>query len=105
MKNPVQSLLSRCEVGFYPWQKVALTLLVVAYVGSPVDLLPDLIPFLGWGDDVYVIYLLIRVWASPSLPAPDANGAGIAASSHRQSVSGPHGKVPVVHRDNVGGVS
>ena len=33
-----------------PW----IALAAVAYVLSPLDLLPDLLPGLGWGDDLFV---------------------------------------------------
>jgi hypothetical protein len=105
MKNPAQALLSRCNVGFYLWQKLALTGLTVLYVLSPVDPVPDPIIILGQLDDVYVIYLLIRVWRSPTLPAPDGGAAELDASSYRQAVPVRHAHIPVVHREKVGGVS
>lgn len=105
MKNPVQALIARCDVGFYLWQKVGLTILGLAYLGSPLDLLPDLIPVLGWGDDVYVVYLLVRVWMSPTLPTPDGRGTELAAAPYRQTVPLRHTRVPAVRRENAGGVA
>jgi uncharacterized membrane protein YkvA (DUF1232 family) len=44
--------------------KILLVLLGLAYLISPVDLIPEmLVPFLGWVDDgvvLYCIYYLIR---------------------------------------------
>jgi len=105
MKNPAQYLIARCDTGFYLWQKVALTVLAAAYVGSPVDLLPDLIPVICWGDDIYVIYLLIRVWKSPTLPNPSGLAERLAAVPCRQRSSASPVRVPVVRREKVGGVS
>ena len=48
------------------WLKVATALLVV-YVVSPVDLIPDVIPILGWADDVVLVPLAIR-WLLGKLP-------------------------------------
>jgi uncharacterized membrane protein YkvA (DUF1232 family) len=36
-------------------------LFAVAYILSPIDLIPDWIPVLGWIDDGLVLYLLLRV--------------------------------------------
>jgi uncharacterized membrane protein YkvA (DUF1232 family) len=43
----------------------ALGLFVVAYVLSPIDLIPDFIPVLGWVDDVLLLPGLI--WLTISL--------------------------------------
>lgn len=39
----------------------ALMLLVPAYLLSPIDLIPDVIPLLGWADDFVVIPLLVSL--------------------------------------------
>lgn len=48
-----------------PWLAKALALLVAAYALSPIDLIPDFIPVLGYLDDVLVlplgIWLVIRL--------------------------------------------
>ena len=47
-----------------PWYAKALGVFVVAYALSPIDLIPDFIPVLGYGDDVLLlpglIWLAIR---------------------------------------------
>ncbi|MDB5541742.1 MAG: hypothetical protein JWQ89_3469 [Devosia sp.] len=54
----------------------ALMLLVPAYLLSPIDLVPDFIPVLGWVDDFVVVPLLVgfivrllpqpmKVWTAP----------------------------------------
>ncbi len=45
----------------------ALMLLVPAYLLSPIDLIPDVIPLLGWLDDLVVIPLLVG-WIVNMLP-------------------------------------
>ena len=41
------------------WLKVG-TALIVLYVLSPIDLIPDVFPVLGWMDDVVLVPLAIR---------------------------------------------
>ena len=48
------------------WLK-GLMLLVPAYLISPIDILPDFIPVLGWLDDIVVIPLLVS-WIVGLLP-------------------------------------
>jgi uncharacterized membrane protein YkvA (DUF1232 family) len=40
-----------------PWDAKALAFLVTAYILGPVDLIPDFIPILGYGDDFIVVAL------------------------------------------------
>jgi uncharacterized membrane protein YkvA (DUF1232 family) len=48
-----------------PWYAKALVLLIVAYILSPVDIIPDFIPVLGYLDDLILvpagIYLALRM--------------------------------------------
>ena len=44
------------------------TVLAVVYVVSPIDLIPDVIPVLGWLDDGLIAYLLLQA-AFKFLPA------------------------------------
>ena len=48
------------------WLKVG-TVLIVLYVLSPIDLIPDAIPFLGAVDDLVLVPLAIR-WLLKRLP-------------------------------------
>lgn len=50
-----------------PWYAKALAVIVVAYALSPIDLIPDFIPVLGYLDDVILVPagLLLVVWLMP----------------------------------------
>lgn len=48
------------------WLKVG-TVLTLLYVLSPIDLIPDWIPFVGWMDDLAVVTFAIR-WMLKNLP-------------------------------------
>jgi uncharacterized membrane protein YkvA (DUF1232 family) len=54
------------------WLK-ALMLLVPLYLISPVDLIPDVIPILGWVDDIVIIPLLVA-WLVSLLPQTASPG-------------------------------
>jgi len=51
-----------------PWYAKALALCVVAYALSPIDLIPDFIPVLGYVDDVLLLPALI--WLTVLLLPP-----------------------------------
>ncbi|MDT4853477.1 YkvA family protein [Achromobacter agilis] len=52
-----------------PWYAKALGVFVVAYALSPIDLIPDFIPVLGYIDDVLLLPCLI--WLAIKLLPPD----------------------------------
>ncbi|MBO9355738.1 DUF1232 domain-containing protein [Bordetella petrii] len=52
-----------------PWYAKALGLFVVGYALSPIDLIPDFIPVLGYVDDVLLLPALI--WLAIRLLPPD----------------------------------
>ena len=52
-----------------PWYAKLLVVLVVAYVFSPIDLVPDFIPVLGILDDLILVPLGIAL-ALRLIPAP-----------------------------------
>lgn len=51
-----------------PWHAKALGAFVVAYALSPIDLIPDFIPILGYVDDV--IFLPALIWLTVRLLPP-----------------------------------
>ena len=52
-----------------PWYAKALGAFVVAYALSPIDLIPDFVPVLGYLDDVILLPALI--WLTVRLLPPD----------------------------------
>jgi len=52
-----------------PGHLKAATLGVVLYLLSPIDLVPDFIPFLGWLDDMVIVPVLVS-WIVSRLPVP-----------------------------------
>ncbi len=71
-----------------PLHLKALMLLVPLYLLSPIDLIPDVVPVLGWIDDALIIPLLVS-WIVSLLPraepirrAPD--GAKVIDGTYRR---------------------
>ena len=69
LKSEVLALYLACRDPRVPWYAKALAGLVVAYALSPVDLIPDFIPVLGYLDDLILIPL--GVLAVRSMVAAD----------------------------------
>ena len=61
-----------------PWLAKALAVVVVAYALSPIDLIPDFIPVLGYLDDVLLLPALI--WLAVRLLPPE-----VLADSRREA--------------------
>ena len=55
----------------------ALMLLVPAYLLSPIDLIPDVVPVLGWVDDLIIVplmvSLIVRLLPQPVRVHPDGS--------------------------------
>ena len=70
-----------------PWYAKALAMAVAGYALSPVDLIPDLIPVLGYVDDLIIVPL--GVWATISLIPADvlAEHRAIASEASGRPVS------------------
>lgn len=69
LMNIAQRIIARADAGFTFGQKVALTFGLLLYWIFPIDFIPDLIPILGQIDDVFVSFVMFRVWRSPTLPS------------------------------------
>jgi uncharacterized membrane protein YkvA (DUF1232 family) len=72
-----------------PWYARALGTIAVAYALSPIDLIPDVIPVLGYLDDV--ILLPILIWMTIRILPPDVLLASRASAEAwiRSSASKP----------------
>jgi uncharacterized membrane protein YkvA (DUF1232 family) len=71
MKREVRAVAVALRDPQTPWYARALGLLVVAYAFSPVDLIPDFVPVLGYLDDLLLvplgIWLVVRLIPEPIL--------------------------------------
>lgn len=65
-----------------PWSARLLAFAVAAYALSPIDLIPDFIPVLGWLDDLLIVP--IGLWAVRRL-IPDALWADLHAAAEAAS--------------------
>ena len=63
------------------WLKVGAAL-IVAYVISPIDLVPDVLPVIGVVDDLVLVPLAIR-WLLNRLPPEIANATGFTRPGTR----------------------
>jgi len=65
LKQEVHALALACKDPRVPWYAKALAVVIVAYALSPIDLIPDFIPVLGYLDDLILvplgIYLVLRM--------------------------------------------
>ncbi|GAB1579744.1 YkvA family protein [Bordetella petrii] len=82
-----------------PWYAKALGAFVVAYALSPIDLIPDFIPVLGFIDDALLLPALI--WLAVRLTPPDVLAACRAQAaewlaSSRQSPRSRAGAIVIV---------
>jgi uncharacterized membrane protein YkvA (DUF1232 family) len=64
-----------------PWYAKALAGAVAAYALSPIDLIPDFIPVLGYLDDLLIVPLgiLLVVWLIPPAVMAEHRAAAVAA--------------------------
>lgn len=61
LKKEVKALYLAYKHPDVPWYAKALIILVVGYALSPIDLIPDFIPVLGYLDDLILIPLGVSV--------------------------------------------
>ena len=70
-----------------PWHAKAVALAVAAYAVSPIDLIPDFIPVLGYLDDLIIVPagMALVIWLIP--PEIMAEHRALAAARQAQPVS------------------
>ena len=61
MKRDVRALLLAARDPRVPWYAKAAAMAVAAYAVSPIDLIPDFIPVVGYLDDLVLVPLGIRL--------------------------------------------
>jgi len=73
-----------------PWLVRLLALAVAAYALSPIDLIPDFVPVLGYLDDLLIVplglWLVLRL--VPAAVLAEARAAAAAAASRPSSLAG-----------------
>ncbi len=77
-----------------PWYAKALALLIVGYALSPIDLIPDFIPLLGYLDDL--ILLPLGIWLALKIIPPDIMTDARAQAAQYERIEGPWGRIGVV---------
>ena len=65
IKQDVHALCLASRDPRVPWYAKAMGLLVAGYALSPIDLIPDFIPVLGYADDLVIVPL--GIWLAVSL--------------------------------------
>ncbi|UYY98252.1 YkvA family protein [Peribacillus frigoritolerans] len=61
LKRQIFILYFACKDKRVPWHAKVFTACVVAYAFSPIDLIPDFIPILGYLDDVILVPIGIMI--------------------------------------------
>ncbi|RWJ21133.1 MAG: DUF1232 domain-containing protein [Mesorhizobium sp.] len=83
VKRDVQALYLAAKDPRVPWYAKAMALFVVGYALSPIDLIPDFIPILGYLDDLIILPLAILL--AVKLIPPEI------LAEHRASASASNG--------------
>jgi uncharacterized membrane protein YkvA (DUF1232 family) len=79
-----------------PWYAKALALAVAAYAASPIDLIPDFIPVIGYIDDLIIVPLGILLVIKLIPPQIMAEHRKLAAAAQDRPVSKVAGAIIVV---------
>ena len=87
LKRDVHALYLAARDPRVPWIAKALAVLVAGYALSPIDLIPDFIPVLGYLDDLIIVPL--GIWLAVQLIPPEimAEHRATADASLRRPVS------------------
>ncbi len=87
LKRETLALYLACRHPRVPWYAKGLAMLIVGYVLSPIDPIPDFIPLIGYLDELVVvplgIMLVIRMIPADVLAECRAQSEGIVGKSTR----------------------
>jgi uncharacterized membrane protein YkvA (DUF1232 family) len=92
LKREVHAIYLAAQSPRVPWYTKWLALAVVGYALSPIDLIPDFIPVLGYLDDLIIVPL--GIWLVLSLIPQEVITASRARAD--ETVAGPHGKIAAI---------
>ena len=81
LKNEVYAIYLAAKDPRTPWYAKALIYFVVAHTFSPIDLIPDFIPILGYLDDIIITPLGIAL-AVRLIPAEVLSEARLTVATH-----------------------
>lgn len=85
LKKEVTAVYIACKKPELPWYTRLLGILIIGYALSPIDLIPDFIPVLGYLDDLILIpaglALLIRLIPGPLLDKCRSEAEDVFAGS------------------------
>jgi uncharacterized membrane protein YkvA (DUF1232 family) len=90
IKRDVHALCLASRDARVPWYAKAVAACVAAYALSPIDLIPDYVPVLGYLDDVIIVPLGIAL-AVRMIPAPiiaEHRAAAASAADRPTSMAG-----------------
>lgn len=74
-----------------PWYGKALALSIIVYALSPIDLIPDFVPVLGYLDDL--ILLPLGIWIALRIIPPDVMADARQRAMKEQRIDGPWGLI------------
>ena len=85
IKRDVHALYLAARDERVPWHAKAVAIAVAAYALSPIDLIPDFIPVLGYLDDLFIvpIGILLAVRLVPRALMAEFRAAAISADGER----------------------
>jgi uncharacterized membrane protein YkvA (DUF1232 family) len=86
LKNQVYALYFASRDKRTPWYAKALALLIVAYAVSPIDLVPDFIPVLGYLDDL--ILIPAGIWLTLKLIPAEVMAEALEKARKAEAVEG-----------------
>jgi uncharacterized membrane protein YkvA (DUF1232 family) len=92
LKREVHAIYLAAQSPRVPWYTKCLAIAVAGYALSPIDLIPDFIPILGYVDDLIIVPL--GIWLVLSLIPEDIMTACRARAD--EAVTGPHGRIAAI---------
>src|SRR6516162_6920040 len=93
VKRDVHAIYCAARDPRVPWYAKALAICVAGYALSPIDLIPDFVPILGYMDDVIIVPLGILIVVKLIPPEIMAEHRALAAAAQNRPVSATAGIV------------
>ena len=87
VKRDVHAIYCAARDPRVPWYAKALAICVAGYALSPIDLIPDFVPILGYMDDVIIVPLGILIVAELIPPEIMAEHRALGAATQGRAVS------------------